>query len=969
MSVTTVGYGDRAFHTLSRRLFTSVWLLFSTLVVILAFLYLGFLYLAESRIDKRHMRITKCVLHRDITVDDLIAADVDHHCYMSMPPKGRGKLPTTSGRKIVPTTSLRKRLNEEGDDPSHPNYNNPPRVPAKKRKTHSTRVPLRDTSISGSLSRVSVTPEEESSSTSDSQGESAEDFRGEDAGTPETQSSTDCFPYAEDKDLPYTEDLGYLRVYHHSPSWELGKEIERVQNIVNVWGLGRIRAISYKHYNSALITAFAERWHPETNSFHFKWGEMTITLEDVSRLIGLRVDGDLTVVKGVWGALAVKEIWRKCMYLPDSVYPDLKAGGQGISLSLKKIVEFFDGKVGINVHDSASASSIKLSSRMVGKAYMLYVLGSFLFPTKKGTYVSVKYLSFFQDQHVIFDPYVEKREDKHMFEEVVSFTGLICTPEHKEPYYPDRVQRQFNRRKWRDSITLMRGRKVHDGIPVCSEGYFEWFNSVSFTKLRPDVVNLGEDADYDGARVLEASSGVSQRENVEVPQNQNEGGGGLAEVVEDPARSILVQALEVKTSESVLLMEATGRMQAEIEAKNLANSICEKKLNEKTLECETNKKLLKDQILKCESNKKLAKDLRMQLAAKVNETETLDKINDKLMDKVYLYQIEVPLPLNIVPHPEENVGEAEMWKQKYEELHAKFEEAQRRLRGDFEDPEDLTYEELVRQFMKFLTIAQEGPKGEYKDDIILSGRGEYQEMIDSRLKKIDHKTNLRQSLYQPFNWFQLDIRDVERDGNTTFRVAASYAYHSQMKFLNVKVSLCTLMTKKPSYWKNIFSQRLDVAYNDLGERRYETLLRAFKFDVVLVEYLYMGHLLATYYEKVVIFISNKEALTFLPLFWPKANNKITKEKRFENILVDSIKYWWVGMTSDKNLVKLKTKYQLPIPSLSTLWWEHVKLDIPDAFVKQCVKNYFDAPNEAWMKLMKDNNVNSLDYNLNNLILC
>ncbi|KAF6139320.1 hypothetical protein GIB67_021530 [Kingdonia uniflora] len=835
-----------------------------------------------------------------------------------MPPKGRGKLPTTRGRKIVPTASLRKRLNEERDDPSHPNYNNPPRVPVKRRKTRSTRVPLRDSTISGNLPRVSVTPEEESSSTSDSQGESAEDFRGEDAGTPETQSSTDYVPYAEDKDLPPTEDLGCLRVYHHSPSWELGKEIERVQNIVKVWGLGRIGSISYKHYNSVLITAFAERWHPETNNFHFKWGEMTITLEDVSRLIGLRVYGDLTVVKGAWGALAVKEMWRKCMYLPNSVYPDLKAGGQGISLSLKKIAEFFAG----------------LSSRMVGKAYMLYVLGSFLFPTKKGTDVSVKYLCFFHDQQVSKPWSWGAATLAHLYYSLgtssrVNAKGLVCCT--------TLLERQFNRRQpvpraptFVEKSSLRFGDKA--GPYNLNEGYFEWFNLASFTKLCPDVVNLDEDADYDGARVLRDSSGVSQRENDKVSQNQNEGGRGPGE-----------------TSECAFLMKATGRMQADIQAKNLANSICEKKLNEKTLECKTNKKLLKDLTLECEStkkileyhrfecesNKKLVEDLRMQLAAKVNETETLGKINDKLMDEVYVNQIKVPLP----------------------------------VRGDFEYPEDPTYEEQGRQFTKLLTIAQEGPNGEYEDDIILSGRGEYQEMIDSRLKKIDHKTNLRQSLFQPFNWFQLDIRDVERDGITTFWVAASYAYQSQMKFSNVKVFLRTLMTKKPSYWKGVFSQRLDAAYNDLGVRRYETLLRAFEFDVVFVKYVYMGHLLATYYEKVVIFISNKEALMFLPLFWSKANNKITKEKRFKNILVDSTKYWWVGITSDENFVKLKTKYQSPIPLLSTLWWAHVKLDIPDAFVKQCVKNYFDAPNEAWMKLMKDNNVNSLDYNLKDLILC
>ncbi|KAF6164292.1 hypothetical protein GIB67_010262 [Kingdonia uniflora] len=197
----------------------------------------------------------------------------------------------------------------------------------------------------------------------------------------------------------------------------------------------------------------------------------------------------------------------------------------------------------------------------------------------------------------------------------------------------------------------MRGRKVHDGIPVCSEGYFEWFNSVSFTKLCPDVVNLGEDADYDGARVLGASSGISQRENDEVPQNQNKGGEGPAEVVEDPARSILVQALETKTLEC-----KTNK----------------KLLKDQILECESTKKILEDQRLECESNKKLAKDLRMQLAAKG------------------------------------------VWRLA---LKSAIEG------GDFEDPEELTYEELGRQFTKLLTISQEGPKGEYEDDIIFSGRG------------------------------------------------------------------------------------------------------------------------------------------------------------------------------------------------------------------------------------------------------
>ncbi|XP_059659301.1 two-pore potassium channel 5-like isoform X2 [Cornus florida] len=78
MSVTTVGYGDRAFKTLPGRLFAAIWLLFSTLAVARAFLYL-----AEARIDKRHRRITKWVLHRDITVEDLLAADINNNGFIS----------------------------------------------------------------------------------------------------------------------------------------------------------------------------------------------------------------------------------------------------------------------------------------------------------------------------------------------------------------------------------------------------------------------------------------------------------------------------------------------------------------------------------------------------------------------------------------------------------------------------------------------------------------------------------------------------------------------------------------------------------------------------------------------------------------------------------------------------------------------------------------------------------------------
>lgn len=78
MSVTTVGYGDRAFNTFPGRIFASIWLLVSTLAVARAFLYL-----AEARVDKRHRRMAKWVLGHDMTVSEFLAADIDNNGFVS----------------------------------------------------------------------------------------------------------------------------------------------------------------------------------------------------------------------------------------------------------------------------------------------------------------------------------------------------------------------------------------------------------------------------------------------------------------------------------------------------------------------------------------------------------------------------------------------------------------------------------------------------------------------------------------------------------------------------------------------------------------------------------------------------------------------------------------------------------------------------------------------------------------------
>ena len=46
-----------------------------------------------------------------------------------------------------------------------------------------------------------------------------------------------------------------------------------------------------------MVSAFVERWQPETNTFHMPLGEMTITLDDMSTVLGIPVTGKAVSVE------------------------------------------------------------------------------------------------------------------------------------------------------------------------------------------------------------------------------------------------------------------------------------------------------------------------------------------------------------------------------------------------------------------------------------------------------------------------------------------------------------------------------------------------------------------------------------------------------------------------------------------------------------------------------------------------
>lgn len=60
-----------------------------------------------------------------------------------------------------------------------------------------------------------------------------------------------------------------------------------VRQLLQQTGLYDLPWCGYQEADSPLVLAFVERWHEETSSFHMPFGEMTITLDDVSALLHL----------------------------------------------------------------------------------------------------------------------------------------------------------------------------------------------------------------------------------------------------------------------------------------------------------------------------------------------------------------------------------------------------------------------------------------------------------------------------------------------------------------------------------------------------------------------------------------------------------------------------------------------------------------------------------------------------------
>ncbi|XP_012857562.1 PREDICTED: serine/threonine-protein phosphatase 7 long form homolog [Erythranthe guttata] len=141
---------------------------------------------------------------------------------------------------------------------------------------------------------------------------------------------------------------------------------------------------SYNTVDGHLLRAFIERWQPATNTFHLPVGEMTITLDDVSTLVGLPVVGR---------TVSCERLIRDSKTKPSSLMFEL-LGEYPDDVNKKKAVklEWLKAKFSkVTMRDSAEKRTYAI------RAYLLFLLGCTILCDKTGNMVSVEYLNLVSD--------------------------------------------------------------------------------------------------------------------------------------------------------------------------------------------------------------------------------------------------------------------------------------------------------------------------------------------------------------------------------------------------------------------------------------------------------------------------------------------------------------------------------------------------------------------------------------------
>ena len=159
--------------------------------------------------------------------------------------------------------------------------------------------------------------------------------------------------------------------------WRMDPRIHPYVIHAGFYGIYRLGHIMI---NWPLITCLVERWRLETHTFYVLVGEMTITLQDVAIILGLRIDDP--AITGI----CVLNVADLCWELLGVTPPAHALSGSAISIWWL-----------CDQLSTPAPDAYEVALERSAHGFILVLMGSFLFVDKKGVHVHLCFLPLLRD--------------------------------------------------------------------------------------------------------------------------------------------------------------------------------------------------------------------------------------------------------------------------------------------------------------------------------------------------------------------------------------------------------------------------------------------------------------------------------------------------------------------------------------------------------------------------------------------
>ncbi|KAF6167253.1 hypothetical protein GIB67_043114 [Kingdonia uniflora] len=279
---------------------------------------------------------------------------------------------------------------------------------------------------------------------------------------------------------------------------------------------------------------------------------------------------------------------------------------------------------------------------------------------------------------------------------------------------------------WKEWIVRSRdrGRRLSGrggGPAQCVEGYMQWFQSVSWTKICPPTVDLSADDDIGLSACHPIGRVRSKSNNCDVPMEVS---GEVPNVCER-------EQYLMWRDENKVLVEHISALKEEVQ-----------KMKDQKKQKQENEKERYEMIIE-----KLTENLRARIEQMKQDRELNDVVHEQYVKSFEKLPAKLEEKLAVIPK-REAVPSRDLQK-KIDELTVKYDDAVKRLKekesfeawrqamkkefysGELSENDDPTFIELFDQYDKFYTIAQQGPKGDYQEDFTVTG-GNQDKLMDVR---------------------------------------------------------------------------------------------------------------------------------------------------------------------------------------------------------------------------------------------